>query len=202
MPLVDRLELAAQACRAAHLLSCEETCREAAAIVATLRQGQSFQSETEAPSKLATILADARSSETYRQETQALHSAERRKTMKCEHPVCCPDLMRGLQQCEHWPDCQSAQSANEHTALGVKSDNAQDIRQPLIVSDDEVDALALHIEIDQVEAECIIAAEIARRLGEHQFDPKCLNIQVKSKQNYRSEWERADFKAIYHEVKV
>lgn len=36
MPLVDRLELAAQACRAAHLLSCEETCREAAALLRTL----------------------------------------------------------------------------------------------------------------------------------------------------------------------
>lgn len=31
MPLIDRLELAAQACRAAHLLSCETTCREAIA---------------------------------------------------------------------------------------------------------------------------------------------------------------------------
>jgi len=31
LPLEDRLELAAQACRAAHLLSCEATCREAIA---------------------------------------------------------------------------------------------------------------------------------------------------------------------------
>lgn len=31
MPLTDRLELAAQACHAAHLLSCETTCREAIA---------------------------------------------------------------------------------------------------------------------------------------------------------------------------
>lgn len=35
MPLADRLELAAQACRAAHLLSCEATCREAAELLAS-----------------------------------------------------------------------------------------------------------------------------------------------------------------------
>lgn len=33
LSLTDRLELAAQACRAAHLLSCEATCREAAALL-------------------------------------------------------------------------------------------------------------------------------------------------------------------------
>ena len=33
LDLLDRLELAAQACRAAHILSCEATCREAAEVI-------------------------------------------------------------------------------------------------------------------------------------------------------------------------
>lgn len=58
----------------------------------------------------------------------------------------------------------------------------------------------IHIELDQEEVACIVTEHIKKLLGGHPFDPKCLNIQTKSKQNYRAEWERADYKAVYHEV--
>lgn len=38
-PLLERLELAAQACHAAHLLSCEATCREAIAVLGASASG-------------------------------------------------------------------------------------------------------------------------------------------------------------------
>jgi hypothetical protein len=42
MPLIERLELAAQACRAAHLLSCEATCREAITALSENREQEGY----------------------------------------------------------------------------------------------------------------------------------------------------------------
>ena len=50
--------------------------------------------------------------------------------------------------------------------------------------------------IDKEELKNLIVRHLANKTG-ISIDPKYLSIQVKSKQNYKSEWEDADFKAIY-----
>jgi hypothetical protein len=53
------------------------------------------------------------------------------------------------------------------------------------------------IEIDTAELKQIIITQISYKIGDMTFDPKKVKIEVKSKQNYKSEWEEADFRAIY-----
>lgn len=61
----------------------------------------------------------------------------------------------------------------------------------------------MHIEIriTEQDVKSLILAELARRLGEIPLDPAGVKIEVKSKQNYKSEWEVADFRATYLSVK-
>lgn len=56
----------------------------------------------------------------------------------------------------------------------------------------------IKIIIDAMELKRLIITHLAERLGEIPFDPNNLSIQVKSRQNYKAEWEVADFKAEYH----
>lgn len=51
------------------------------------------------------------------------------------------------------------------------------------------------IEINEEELKKLITNEIACRLGDIAFDPKDVRIEVKSAQNYKSEWEKAKFRA-------
>lgn len=54
------------------------------------------------------------------------------------------------------------------------------------------------IEITEVELRNMIYDYMYNKLGEDaKIDKNKIDIMVKSKQNYRSEWEHADFKAIY-----
>lgn len=53
----------------------------------------------------------------------------------------------------------------------------------------------LKIEISELELKKLIVAELKTRLGEVTFEPDNVQIEVKSKQNYRAEWEQANFRA-------
>lgn len=56
--------------------------------------------------------------------------------------------------------------------------------------------MKIQIEIGEKELKDLIIDEIERKTGEA-IDRSFLYIMVKSKQNYRSEWEPASFKATY-----
>ena len=56
--------------------------------------------------------------------------------------------------------------------------------------------MKLNFEIDEAELRKIILAHIQDTTG-LQLKEEDLEIMVKSKQNYKSEWERAEFKAKY-----
>lgn len=57
----------------------------------------------------------------------------------------------------------------------------------------------MQIEIKMTEAQVkeLIASHIAQKLGDLPFDKSKVLIETKSKQNYRSEWESADFRVTY-----
>lgn len=55
----------------------------------------------------------------------------------------------------------------------------------------------LKFEIDDIELKKLILDYIADKTGKRP-DISALHIQVKSKQNYKSEWEEAEFRAIFN----
>lgn len=55
----------------------------------------------------------------------------------------------------------------------------------------------IRIELDGNAVRKIIREYIRSKLGDVSLDEKRLNIQVKSTQNYKSEWETAAFRAVY-----
>jgi hypothetical protein len=57
--------------------------------------------------------------------------------------------------------------------------------------------LKLDIEYTDQDIKDLILKDLANKF-DGEIDPKLLDIKVKSKQNYRSEWESAAFKAAYH----
>lgn len=56
--------------------------------------------------------------------------------------------------------------------------------------------MKFQITISTDELKELVMQHIKDKLG-IQFDPNRLRIEVKSSQNYRSEWEIADFRATY-----
>lgn len=55
----------------------------------------------------------------------------------------------------------------------------------------------LYLEIDEKTLTQLILSYISEQYGINEpLDTKHVSIMVKSKQNYRSEWEKADFKAV------
>lgn len=62
----------------------------------------------------------------------------------------------------------------------------------------------MQIEIKYTEKELkqLIINDIMQKLDLNDFDEASLDIQVKSKQNYKSEWEKAEFKAKYSHYKA
>lgn len=52
------------------------------------------------------------------------------------------------------------------------------------------------IEITEQELRELVIEELERRLGSIQISKEDVSIQVKSKQNYKSEWEEASFRAV------
>jgi hypothetical protein len=57
--------------------------------------------------------------------------------------------------------------------------------------------MKIDICIDENTLKNLIMNHIKSSLGDIPFNIKNLKIEVKSKQNYRSEWETANFRAIY-----
>ena len=57
---------------------------------------------------------------------------------------------------------------------------------------------SVDINIDEDTLKFLISTYLERILGDITIEPNNLNIMVKSKQNYKSEWEKASFKALYH----
>lgn len=55
----------------------------------------------------------------------------------------------------------------------------------------------VHIEIDEQELKRIVVALLESKLGDRDLDEKKLTIEVKSSQNYTSEWEPAHYRATY-----
>lgn len=53
----------------------------------------------------------------------------------------------------------------------------------------------LTIQLTEQDIKHLVYAEIARRLGDIKFEPSQVKLEVKSKQNYKSEWETAAFRA-------
>jgi len=53
------------------------------------------------------------------------------------------------------------------------------------------------IEIDSEELKRLVIAKIEDTLGSVALDNSKVRILVKSKQNYKADWESGDFKAVY-----
>lgn len=54
---------------------------------------------------------------------------------------------------------------------------------------------SIKIEMDSVELEKLIVRFFQDKLGDVDLELEDITIEVKSKQNYRSEWEKAAFRA-------
>jgi hypothetical protein len=57
--------------------------------------------------------------------------------------------------------------------------------------------MKVKVVIDETELKNLVYDKIRETLGAFKFDPTAVKILVKSKQNYKSEWEEAEFKAEY-----
>lgn len=55
--------------------------------------------------------------------------------------------------------------------------------------------MLIHIEIGEYDLKSLVYAHISKITGAN-ITPDQVKIQVKSKQNYKSEWEEAAFRAI------
>lgn len=55
--------------------------------------------------------------------------------------------------------------------------------------------MRINIEIDEAALRELVTRHLKEKLGSVGFDPKKIIIEVKSKQNYKSEWEAAAFRA-------
>lgn len=57
--------------------------------------------------------------------------------------------------------------------------------------------MKIRVELDEAALKELILTDLQRKFGSVGFSEKALKIEVKSKQNYRSEWESASFRAVY-----
>jgi hypothetical protein len=53
------------------------------------------------------------------------------------------------------------------------------------------------IELDKEDLNRLVIDELRRKLGDIKLDHTCVKIETRSVQNYKSEWECADFRAVY-----
>lgn len=57
--------------------------------------------------------------------------------------------------------------------------------------------MKIRIELDEQVVKDLIIEYMKEQLGEIHLDEDEIRIEVKSKQNYKSEWEQANFRAVY-----
>ena len=55
--------------------------------------------------------------------------------------------------------------------------------------------MKIAIELSENDLKTLVMRELEKRLGDIDIDEKDVHIEVKSKQNYKSEWEEASFRA-------
>lgn len=60
--------------------------------------------------------------------------------------------------------------------------------------------MQMKIELTEREVRELVYDYLEKTLGDINFKKEDVQIQVKSKQNYRSEWESASFKAVVNYV--
>lgn len=56
-------------------------------------------------------------------------------------------------------------------------------------------ANTVKIELDEATLKDLVMSYLSERMGNVDFKEEDVDIKVKSKQNYKSEWEEANFKA-------
>ena len=57
--------------------------------------------------------------------------------------------------------------------------------------------MKIKVTIDELELKKLVVRELQNKMGDILIDIKDVNIMVKSKQNYKPEWEEAEFKAEF-----
>lgn len=57
--------------------------------------------------------------------------------------------------------------------------------------------MRVKLELSELELRKLVLEYFRSKLGDLMLDEKYMIIEVKSKQNYKSEWEKADFRATY-----
>jgi hypothetical protein len=57
--------------------------------------------------------------------------------------------------------------------------------------------MQINIEINEAQLKQLVVDEIERKLGDVTVTKEDVSIMVKSKQNYKSEWEQASYKATF-----
>jgi len=57
--------------------------------------------------------------------------------------------------------------------------------------------MKIEIELTREDVKKLVLAELRNRLGNTELNIEAVEIFVKSKQNYKAEWEIAEFKATY-----
>lgn len=57
--------------------------------------------------------------------------------------------------------------------------------------------MKIRIELTEEDVKDLVRREIEARLGSIPFDEARIKVETKSKQNYRSEWETAAYRAVY-----
>ena len=56
----------------------------------------------------------------------------------------------------------------------------------------------IDIEVNETVLQELVFDYLCKKLGGIGLTPKDVKIEVKSKQNYRAEWERASYRAVVH----
>ena len=57
--------------------------------------------------------------------------------------------------------------------------------------------MKIRIELDEQTIKGLVIRYLKEQLGDLPLDATCLDIQVKSKQNYKSEWEESAHRVVY-----
>jgi hypothetical protein len=61
----------------------------------------------------------------------------------------------------------------------------------------------IRLEIDERTVRTLIENFLAGELGPNHYDCDKIRIEVRSQQNYKAEWEKSDFRAIYeHDTSI